>query len=690
MTVKDQHTNRLINSTSPYLLQHAHNPVDWYPWGEAAFERARSEDKPIFLSIGYSTCHWCHVMAHESFEDEEVARLMNEHFICIKVDREERPDIDQLYMSVATALTGRGGWPLTIVMTPEKRPFFAGTYFPKISAPGRIGMLDLLPRINQAWHENRAEIDATSDQIIQSLQQQKVSSNGENLNEEVLNTAASEFSKSYDKIYGGFGSAPKFPSPHNLVFLLREGHRTGKQELIEIALHTLKQMRLGGIFDHIGYGFHRYSTDGQWHVPHFEKMLYDQATLMLAYTEAWQISGDAIYKQTVDEIFLYLTDKLLSPNGAYFSAEDADSDGEEGKFYVWSWDELKKIIGDERLERFSVPFDIQAEGNFMDEASGKPAGTNIFHLSQMDAYTTHIGGYEWEQLRQKLYAVREDRIHPGLDDKILADWNGLILTALSRAARAMGDDRYTKAAGALAEFLVSDMISEEGKLNHMLRKDGSDNPGFLDDYSFVIQGLRNYYELSFDLKYLEIALELQVIQIEHFWDDSDRAFFFTAEGDNELFLRQKEIYDGAIPSGNSVAAENLYYLGRLAEKPQWEVLSMKIGETFSSQVRRAPRGFASLLQSVQTQVAGSKEIVITGDLDDLSATSAIINGVYNPHKLVLYRPKQDFERIASISGFLKYQEAINNGLTVYICEDYTCQQPVTDLRNLEQALNASN
>ena len=679
------YTNRLAKSSSPYLLQHAHNPVDWYPWGDEAFEKARLEDKPIFLSIGYSTCHWCHVMAHESFEDEAVAKLMNENYVCIKVDREERPDIDQVYMAAATTLIGRGGWPLTIVMSHDKRPFFAGTYFPKESAPGRMGMLDLLPKITEAWKTQRAEIEGAADQIMHALHQKTPKQAGELLDGDVLAKASSDFKRNYDSSKGGFGSAPKFPSPHNLVFLLREGYRTDDSTISNMALHSLKEMRLGGIFDHIGFGFHRYSTDANWHVPHFEKMLYDQVNLMLAYTEAWELSRDPLFLQTVDEIFAYLSDKLKAPTGAYYSAEDADSEGEEGKFYVWSWEKLQEVMGDDQLAKFAPIFGLQKAGNFDDEASRQPSGENIFDIDSGSEYMVLANSKEWAELREKLYQLREDRIHPGLDNKILADWNGLALSALSRAASATGKSQYSKAASELATFL-RDEIMRDGQLLHMPESGDNRIEGFLDDYSFIIQGFRNYYETSFDAEYLKLAIQLQNTQLSKFWDEEGGGFFFTETGDSDLFIRQKEIYDGAIPSGNSIAAENLYYLGRLAEKPEWERLSRKIGETFSEQVNRAPRGFSALLQIVQAQVNGTREIVIAGDKQNLADARGVLRKFYDPFKLTLYRPNENFDLIEDISGFLSYQKAIDGGLTVYICQDYACQYPATDLPALEKAL----
>jgi uncharacterized protein YyaL (SSP411 family) len=679
------HTNRLVRSSSPYLLQHAHNPVDWYPWGEEAFEKARGEDKPIFLSIGYSTCHWCHVMAHESFEDEAVAHLLNENYVCIKVDREERPDIDQVYMAAATTLIGRGGWPLTIVMSPDKRPFFAGTYFPKESGPGRVGMLDLLPRITDAWKNQREEIENAADQIISALRQKAPEKAGDVLDEEVLARASSDFRRNYDSSMGGFGSAPKFPSPHNLVFLLHEGFRSGDSTLSDMALSTLKQMRLGGIFDQIGFGFHRYSTDAKWHVPHFEKMLYDQATLLLAYTEAWEQSRDPLFLQTMEEIFTYLTDKLKSPEGAYYSAEDADSEGEEGKFYVWSWDELERVMGEAQLAKYAPMFGLRREGNFHDEASRQPSGMNIFDIDSASDFDQLSNDKQWAVLRKKLYQVRETRIHPGLDNKILTDWNGLALSALSRAATATGNERYSKAASELANFLKNEIIRDD-QLLHMPESDELRIDGFLDDYSFIIQGFRNYYETSFDAEFLSIAVQLQKTQLAKFWDEGSGGFFFTESGKSDLFIRQKEIYDGAIPSGNSVAAENLFYLGRLAERPVWETLSTRIGETFSEQVNRAPRGFSALLQSVQAYVNGTREIVIAGEKQDLAAAQGVLRKYYNPFKLTLFRPNKNFEQIEDISGFLSYQKAVDGGLTVYICENYACEYPATDLPSLEKAL----
>jgi hypothetical protein len=415
-------------------------------------------------------------------------------------------------------------------------------------------------------------------------------------------------------------------------------------------------------------------------------MLYDQVNLMLAYTEAWELSRDPLFLQTVEEIFVYLSDKLKSHSGAYYSAEDADSEGEEGKFYVWSWKELQSVMSEEELTRYAPIFGLRNEGNFDDEATRSPSGMNIFDIDSDSEYSDLVNNREWAELREKLYQIREERIHPGLDNKILADWNGLALSALSRAATASGEQRYLQAASDLAKYLRDEIIQEDAQLLHMPASGEDKIEGFLDDYSFMIQGFRNFYETTFEAEYLNLAVELQKTQLAKFWDQEGGGFFFTEAGDSDLFMRQKEIYDGAIPSGNSVAAENLYYLGRLSENPEWELLSRKIGETFSEQVNRAPRGFSALLQSAQNHVNGTREIVIAGDLKDLAAARDVLRKFYDPFKLTLYRPNQDFDLIEDISGFLSYQKAIDGGLTVYICEDYACQYPATDLQSLEKIL----
>ena len=435
---KETYVNRLAESSSPYLLQHKNNPVDWYPWGNEAFKKAAELDIPIFLSIGYSTCHWCHVMAHESFEDEQVAQLLNENFISIKVDREELPEIDHVYMSVCQAMTGRGGWPLTIIMTPDKEPFFAGTYFPKNGSFGRPGMMELLPSIADAWKNKRAELVQSAEKINEYLVKSNTKELGTPLSKAILKETYSQFVNRYDKNHGGFGTQPKFPSPHNLVYLLRYHHMTDDKTALKMVEKTLQEMRLGGIFDHVGYGFHRYSTDKEWLVPHFEKMLYDQAMLVMAYTEAFQITGKPEYKKTAEEILTYVQRDMTDAKGGFYSAEDADSEGEEGLFYIWSIQELQSIIGEKDTQFIQNIFNLTLEGNFKDEASGQSTGKNIFHLKTSISNSKDLK--QFSQIREKIFHVREKRIHPLKDDKILTDWNGLMIAAMAKAGVAFQDN----------------------------------------------------------------------------------------------------------------------------------------------------------------------------------------------------------------------------------------------------------
>ncbi len=505
--------NRLIHEKSPYLLQHAYNPVDWYPWGEEAFERARQLDRPVFLSIGYSTCHWCHVMEKESFEDLEVAASMNDTFVAIKVDREERPDIDHLYMTVCQMITGGGGWPLNLVLTPDKKPFFAGTYFPKYTRYGRIGMLDLSRRIKELWAHDRATIMGSAEKVLSALNQIPNEVSGDPLDETVLARAYRELEQRFDKRFGGFGTAPKFPTAHNILFLFRYWHRTRTRKALEMALETLKHMSLGGIHDHVGFGFHRYSTDEQWLVPHFEKMLYDQAMLAIAFVEAFQITHDEEYKRAAEKIFQYVLRDMTAPNGGFYSAEDADSEGEEGKFYTWSWDEIEQNLDPEEFQIVHRIFNITREGNYREEASGEITGRNILHVNGPIETTAHAMGLPLEtvqrvleQARQKLFSIRSKRIRPHKDDKILTDWNGLMVAALAKAARACGNEQYSIAAARAADFILETMRAENGHLLHRYRDNQAAITSTIDDYAFFIWGLINLYEAVFDDKYLSAAV----------------------------------------------------------------------------------------------------------------------------------------------------------------------------------------
>jgi len=528
--------NHLINEKSPYLLQHAENPVDWYPWCDEAFERAKNENKPIFLSIGYSTCHWCHVMEKESFQDEEVAKILNENFISIKVDREERPDIDSVYMNICQAMTGHGGWPLTIIMTPDKKPFFAGTYIPKYSKYNRLGLIDLLQRIAQLWNENREKLLLLADQITDEIKQALTHIQPkETIDEQIFTQAYDQLESQFDPEYGGFGSAPKFPTPHNLMFLLRYWKTTGNIKALAMVEKTLNSMSLGGIYDHIGFGFHRYSTDRQWILPHFEKMLYDQALISIAYLEAYQATGNLRYKKLCDEILSYVLRNLTNPDGGFYSAEDADSEGEEGKFYLWEFEELRKLLNQDEFNFVCEKFNIQKDGNYFDELRKGRTGKNIFYLTQQ---LNEEENEKWQRIRQKLFEHREKRIHPLKDDKILTDWNGLMIAAFAKAYSVLKIDEYLNVARKSADFILKNLY-KDGKLLHRFRDGEAKIDGYLDDYSFFIWGLLELYEASFETRYLKTAIDLTETMIQLFWDGENGGFYFTDSENKDVIFRQK-------------------------------------------------------------------------------------------------------------------------------------------------------
>ena len=680
--------NKLINEKSPYLLQHANNPVEWYPWGEEAFEKARSEDKPIFLSIGYSTCHWCHVMAHESFEDPYVAKLLNEGFVSIKVDREERPDIDKIYMMVCQLMTGSGGWPLTIIMTPDKKPFFAGTYFPKESRFGRIGMVDLVKRVENLWVNERKQLLESSEKIIFALQDAGAESPGRSLTESVLKKAYSLLSGRYDKNKGGFGNAPKFPTPHNLLFLLRFWKRTGNGEALKMVEKTLGAMRMGGIYDHIGFGFHRYSTDPNWLVPHFEKMLYDQALLTLAYLEAYQATGKKVYANTAKEVLTYVLRDMVSTEGGFYSAEDADSEGVEGKFYVWSKAEIEEILGIEDAKIFAKLYNVDVNGNFLEEATREKTGKNIVHLSSQlpDTYSTDI-----ESLRNKLFEAREKRIRPHKDDKILTDWNGLMIAAFAKAGYILNEPKYIQVAEKAVEFILNQMKNSEGRLLHRYREGGADILAFIDDYAFLIWGLINLYEATFETSYLKNAIMLTEEQLKFFWDSSIGAFFFTAEDAESLLTRQKETYDGAIPSGNSVAMLNLLRLAQLTGDDKYEKKADQIGRVFAESIRANPVAHTLMMVAVDYAVGPTYSLVIAGD-SGKEDTIAMLNEVrkqFLPNKSLIFRSTEDLNPdIDNYSNFIQFFDKYDEKATAFVCINKTCKAPTNDIHKALEYLNS--
>ena len=690
--------NRLKNEKSPYLLQHADNPVDWFPWGDEAFNKAKKEDKPVLLSIGYSTCHWCHVMEHESFEDDEVAKLMNETFISIKVDREERPDIDNIYMTVCHILTrGSCGWPLNIVMTPDKKPFFAATYIPKHSKFGRQGMIELIPKIDDVWKNQRDEIIKSAESITQTLvlaSDATKEQTSEDLDEFTLKRCFEQLSRRFDSEYGGFGTAPKFPTPHNLLLMLRYGKRTGNQTAIDIVTKTLDSMGMGGIYDHVGFGFHRYSTDAEWLLPHFEKMLYDQALIAMAYIEAYELTKNQDYKRIADEIFTYVLRDMVSPEGGFYSAEDADSEGEEGKFYLWTVEEIKKILGDKEAELIFTVFNVKKDGNFIDEASGKQSDTNILHLSSSYEEVAKKLGINHDELRnkiessrKKLFDIREKRIHPSKDDKVLTDWNGLMIAALSKAARAFDEPKYLDAAIRSVEFINKYLI-KDSRLLHRFREGESSIQSNLDDYAFYVWGLLELYEASFDSSYLTQALELTDDMIEYFWDEKNGGFYFTPDDGEKLLVRQKEIYDGAIPSGNSVAVYNLIRLARITAKPDLDEKANMASNAFSPALNKAPISYSMFMTALDFAIGPSYEVVISGEKTSQDTMKLIktIRDHYIPNKVVILNDKNDIA-ISQIAPYTKSQKPINGKATAYVCQNFICNLPTSDADKMVELLN---
>jgi len=677
--------NRLADEQSPYLLQHANNPVDWYPWGEEAFKKAKELDRPIFLSIGYSTCHWCHVMEHESFEDDSVAKLLNDGFISIKVDREELPEIDHVYMTVCQAMTGGGGWPLTIVMTPAKEPFFAGTYFPKDKRGGRSGLFQILPMITDAWTSKRQDIMTSVGQVKNYLDQLNSKPAGNNFSTELINRAYDQFRNGFDEEYGGFFRAPKFPSPHNLIFLMRYHHSFDNKIALDMATKTLKQMRLGGIYDHIGFGFHRYSTDRHWLVPHFEKMLYDQAMIAMAYIEAYHITGEDIFAQTAREIFTYVLRDMTASEGGFFSAEDADSEGEEGKFYIWTEQEIKEVLGEDYGKEFNDIFSITTPGNYRDESSGKETRLNIPHLKN---YNTN-GSNEFESAREKLFNIREKRIHPLKDDKILTDWNGLMIAALAKAAIVLDEPVYLDAAEKAAEFVLHS-ISKGERLLKRYRNGVAALDAHLDDYAFMAWGLLELYEATFATKYLSQALDLMNIMVEDFWDDKNGGFFLGSDQSEKLIVRSKTAYDGAIPSGNSVAVMNMVKLTRITGNTNWAELAEKTIRAFSEDVNRAPTGYTLMLTGFMFDTQNSKEIVIVGDSRNRNTTKFLhtIRASYAPHKVLLFKDTSVSDnRLEQLANWTSTQNSINGKPTAYVCKNFACNQPTSDLQTALSFIN---
>ena len=708
--------NRLIREKSPYLRQHAHNPVDWYPWGDEAFERARRGDKPVFLSIGYSSCHWCHVMEQESFNDEEVARLLNETFVCVKVDREERPDLDQYYMTVGQMLTGAGGWPLTIVLTPDKRPFFAGTYFPKERRWGRLGLMELVPRIGEAWRTRREEVLRSAEGIFDAVVRAQ-GARGEGrgagrdaeagpseLTTEALDEAFRELEADFDEANGGFGSAPKFPVAHTLSFLLRYWKRTGNARALAMAERTLEGMARGGIWDHPGSGFHRYSTDAEWRVPHFEKMLYDQALLAEVYTEAFAATGKSEFRRTAVETMEYILRDLRAPEGGFYTAEDADSEGEEGRFYVWTRKEIEVALNGEGAALAARMFDLRTEGNFS-EPGGSKDGRNILYVRQPLAEIAAERGIPTERLeaevasiRAKLLRARGERARPFRDTKILTDWNGLAIGALAKTSRTTGESRFLVAAEAAARFVLEKMRGPDGRLLHSYAAGEARIPAYLDDYAFLIGGLVEVYEAGFDPTYLERAIELTNVAKEDFADEREGGFFSVTAA-TEFPFRPKDVADGALPSGNSVMLMNLLRLAGLTGRLDLERDAARLTEAFAAKVASRPRAHAAFLCGLDHAFGPAAEVVVVGRDGD-RRTDALLSALVRtwlPNVTVLFKPTEEGAqagpsktgRIAKLAPFTRDMKEIDGGPAAFVCTSGRCLKPVTSADELLRLLSRS-
>lgn len=691
--MEERTPNRLIHEKSPYLLQHAHNPVDWYPWGEEAFAKAKAENKPIFLSIGYATCHWCHVMERESFEDEDVAALMRTIVVAVKVDREERPDLDTLYMSFCQAMTGQGGWPLTIVLTPEGHPFFAATYLPKESLYGRVGLKDLLQRLYVAWSRQHAEVVDSAARVLETVRAQlEARVDAGDLTDDTLNAARQELAQDFDAEHGGFGGAPKFPAPHNLLFLLREWRRTKDAESLSMVETTLLAMRAGGIFDQLGLGFHRYATDNRWFLPHFEKMLYDQAMLAMAYTEGYLATGNPVLRQTALDIFDYVQRDLTSPEGLFYSAEDADSEGVEGKFYVWTADEVRAALPAEEAALFLAASGFEDGGNVIEEATGQATGTNLPYLPvPLDRFAAEKGlplaevEERLARCRETLRAIREKRVRPLRDDKVLTDWNGLMLAALAKAARAFDDADLADRAVTAAKALLSAMRGPDGRLLHRLRQGEAGVPGMLDDYAFLAWGFLELAQAVPDPSYLATAVELTDILLARFAAEGG-GFFLTADDAEALLVRQTVFLDAALPCGNSVAYFVLTTLMRLTGRRDYGAAALALSRAAAATASNRPSALTFLLGGLSQLLTPAAEATIAGNPEapDTRALLAAVNSRYLPELALVLRPDEPEPAIAAIVPSAAPRVTRDGKATAYLCRGGTCQAPVTTPGELVQ------
>ncbi|MGZ5297479.1 MAG: thioredoxin domain-containing protein [Actinomycetota bacterium] len=678
-----ERVNRLASETSPYLLQHAHNPVDWYPWGPEAIERAKTEDRPILISIGYAACHWCHVMERESFEDEVTAALMNEHFVCIKVDREERPDLDAIYMDAAQAMTGTGGWPLTAFLTPNGEPFFAGTYFPPVPQHGLPSFRQVLTGITRAWTERRDEVVTQGAKIAEHIARVGLlSASHEPLTDEITHAAFSRLRGAFDSERGGFGDTPKFPQPMTLGFVLRCAVR-GWEPATRIVTTTLDRMADGGIYDHLGGGFARYSTDASWHVPHFEKMLYDNAQLARLYTRAWQVTRDDRYRRVATETIEYLLREMQHPEGGFYSSQDADSEGVEGKFFVWAWDELVALVG----PAVAACLGATPEGNW--------EGTNVLRRPRAVADVAAEHGLsageleaEVEDARRTLFEVREGRVRPATDDKVLTAWNALAIGALAEAGRVFDEPSYVRAAARCAEFVLTHLRDERGRLLRSWRNGSAGRPGFADDHAVMASACLTLYETTFELRWFEEAVTLADELLRLFRDDERGGFFQTGSDAEALVLRPKELYDNATPSGSSAAAEVLLRLALLTGDAAYENAGLSALRLIRDAMAGAPTGFGQALCALDLYLGPSNEVAIVGDptaADTRALAAEVTDAVYRPNVVLAVAAPGD-ERASLAVPLLRDRDARDGRATAYVCRRFTCKLPVTDVEALRDQL----
>ncbi len=686
-----KYTNRLADEPSPYLLQHAHNPVDWYPWGGEAFARAKAEDKPVFLSIGYSTCHWCHVMERESFEDEDTARLLNEDFIAIKVDREERPDLDETYMRAVQMMTGSGGWPLSVFLTPDGRPFYGGAYFPPRAGFGRPSFQHVLLAISQAWRDRRSDLLESAQTLTEALGRPLAAAPEQALSPEVLDNAFESLSSYFDDVHGGFGAAPKFPQPTMLMLLLNYWHRTGEKTALEMVEQTLEAMARGGIHDHLGGGFHRYATDARWLTPHFEKMLYDQALLSRTYIQGYQVTRKPVYARIARGTFDYVLRDLMHGDGGFYAAEDADSEGREGAFYVWKREEIEGLLGQPEAEVFCSYYGVTRAGNFESEE-------NILHVAtSIEELARRLGADEQEvearltDARDRLLARRGARPRPHRDDKIIASWNGLMISSLACGGAVLGEQSYIEAARRAAEFLLRSLVID-GRLMRYFRDGRAVEKAFLDDYGFLVLGLLDLYEAAFEVRWLHEARTLADRMILLFADEAEGGFFMAGTDAERLLSRDKPAYDGALPSGNAIAALALLRLGTLLMERRYTDEADKVLRRFAGQMAESPTASTALLLALDYRLGPAQEIVIAGDRAEAQPLLAEVRCRFLPNATLLFRPTDaEGDTLADLVPFTGALTPRDGRATAYVCENYACRRPVTteaDLRRLLDQLHA--